>query len=78
MYGKSISTPENRGTLVFHHLFLLAIALNTLKNKLIKLATGKNLKNDCFFMKGTVSHGMINTAKMNAFFIHQIAPESDK
>ena len=30
----------------------------------------KNLKNERFPMKGTVSHGMINWAKENTFFIH--------
>ncbi|WP_197205518.1 hypothetical protein [Cytobacillus firmus] len=60
--------PGDRGFLVIHHFFLLPIRLSTLMNKLIKLATGKNLKNDFFPIKGTVSQGTINIAKANVFF----------
>jgi hypothetical protein len=48
MNGISNGIPENSGALVIHHFFLLATALNTLKKKPIKLATGKNLKKNFF------------------------------
>jgi|GEM_PF-6683516 len=44
IYVKS-TKPRDKGFLFTHHFFLLAITLNTLMNKLTKLATGKNLKN---------------------------------
>ncbi|WP_176585827.1 hypothetical protein [Priestia megaterium] len=69
MYEKS-TKPGERGFLFTHHFFLLAVRLNTLKNKLIKLATGKNLRNDFFPIKGTVNQGIIIIAKENVFFYY--------
>ena len=67
MYEKSTFPGEN-GFLFTHHLLLLLMTLNTLINKLIKLATGKYLKNDFLSIKRTESHGMIIIAKENTFF----------
>lgn len=60
--------PGDKGFLFTHHFFIFAITLNTLKNKLKKLATGKNLKNDFLPMNGIVSQETVNIAKTNAFF----------